>query len=400
MKQQEPLFTKNYILLIVTAFIGGFLMTLFTSTLPLYAQRLTGSPVYAGLVTTLFTIAALAARPVTGVICEKKRHVPILIIGFAFMTCACLLFNWVNAIALFLAIRMLHGVGFGIKTTVSGVLVADHIPQERFAEGIGIYNLYLPLTNALGPALAYYIIGDGDVGNFKTLFIIGAVMGGLAIVLCFFLKDRAGQPVEKSMEQDKVSKDLPPSFLGFEKGVVTPSIVLMLMYVGQGAILSFIALYSMDTGIGDVGAFFVVNAAALFFARFFYAKGVKKTGYDMPTQAGLLIFAVGLILIPLAKNLFMLYVAAVFLGIAMGIVPMAINAITLERCSKQRSGTAMAAYTSAMDIGVGLGSMILGFILSHSSYLCIFMIAGLCSVGATMIYYFTLRGDKKILLRK
>ena len=78
---KEKLWTRNFILLVVASLGSAFLMSLFLNTLPLYAEQMTGTAVYAGLVTTCYSLASLATRPVVGMLCEKTSAQMLIIIG-------------------------------------------------------------------------------------------------------------------------------------------------------------------------------------------------------------------------------------------------------------------------------------------------------------------------------
>ena len=67
---KEKLWTRNFILLVMASLGSGFLVSLFLNTLPLYVEQMTGTAVYAGLVTSCYSMAALATRPVVGILCE------------------------------------------------------------------------------------------------------------------------------------------------------------------------------------------------------------------------------------------------------------------------------------------------------------------------------------------
>lgn len=438
----EKLWTRNFILIMIVSLFSGFLVNFFTNTMPVYAEEMTHTAVYAGLVTTTYTVAALATRPLVGVACEKMDSKKLIICGLILMTVSCFGYMFAATIWIILAIRIIHGIGFGIKTTASGVLVADIIPKSRFAEGIGMFGLYLPVTNAIGPAFGLYVV---ESGKFSTLFVIAGGLGCIAIILMMLMKDSGNASLkskvtevrtdeaehaagcrtaneaaraaadeaaseivkmENGASSEAVNKDandstvnhaglveLPKTFLKFEFGVVYPSIVLALTYFGYSAIISFIALYGQSEGMKGVGLFFTIGAVALFISRYIFAKLVKKFGYHRFVVGSLVLFAVILILIPYTRNMYLLYGMSVFYGIALGIVPMAVNAQVLERCSMKRRGTATAAYTSAMDIGIGIGSITLGIIVEMTSFKIAFGVAGAVCLVAVAVYLVTVVRD-------
>ena len=395
---QDKLWTKNFILLIVASLGSGFLVSLFLNTLPIYAEQMTGTAVYAGLVTTGYSMAALATRPVVGILCERVSALKLIIIGLSMMMVTCYAYKFASTIAVLILIRVLHGIGFGIKSTASGVLAAEIIPKSRFAEGIGMFGLYLPVANAIGPAFGLWV---AEEGSFQTLFNIAGAIGIVSVVLMFLIRQprtssqEAGKKrVDAGEEQETISADrLPKSFIGFEFGVVYPSLTLMLVYFGYSAIISFVALYAISSGVSGIGLFFTIGAIALFVARLFFAKLVKRYGYHRFVIVSIILFAAVLFLIPHIENIIALYGCSIFYGAALGIVPMAVNAQVLERCSVKRRGTAMAAYTSSMDLGIGIGSVLMGAVVDSAGFTPAFSMAGgICAAGA-VVYVLTVARD-------
>lgn len=404
---KERLWRKNFILIMIVSLFSGFMVNFFTNTMPVYAENMTHTAVYAGLVTTTYTVAALATRPLIGVACERFDSKRLIICGIVLMTISCFGYMFAASIWMVLFVRIIHGIGFGIKTTASGVLVADIIPKSRFAEGIGMFGLYLPVTNAIGPAVGLYIT---EAGKFNMLFITAGVIGCTSLILMMCMKkskaDISATVDDKRIEDEEITFEqveeikLPKTFLKFEFGVVYPSAVLALTYFGYAAIISFIALYGRSEGISGIGLFFTIGAIALFISRYIFAKLVKRYGYHRFVIVSLILFAAVLVIIPYVKNIYILYCLSVFYGIALGIVPMAVNAQVLERCSVKRRGTATAAYTSAMDIGIGLGSIVLGVLVEMSGYKWAFGFAGFVTLLGAGIYMVTVMRDHEEYKRR
>ena len=71
-------------------------------------------------------------------------------------TAICLLamgsYLFASTIFLLLAVRILHGAGFGITTTTYGTVVSDLIPSARRGEGMG----YFGLSGTIAPTRSTY----------------------------------------------------------------------------------------------------------------------------------------------------------------------------------------------------------------------------------------------------
>lgn len=88
-------------------------------------------------------------------------------------TAICLLamgsYLFASTIFLLLAVRILHGAGFGITTTTYGTVVSDLIPSARRREGMGYFGLSGTIAMALGPLIGLWLM---QTYNFTILFYV------------------------------------------------------------------------------------------------------------------------------------------------------------------------------------------------------------------------------------
>ena len=173
-KPKERLLSKDYILIILAALGTSLCNFFFFTALPLYAEKISGSDVYGGLMLTVYALAALAARPVTGIFADKFGRSRLLIASALVCAGCCALYGLTTAIILLLGIRVINGLGFGIHSTTAGAVVADVVPRSRMSEGIGYFSMYATLSTAIGPFIALKIIGDGKMSSFQTLFFLAS----------------------------------------------------------------------------------------------------------------------------------------------------------------------------------------------------------------------------------
>ena len=173
-QKPERLLSKDYILIMLAATGTSLCNFFFFTAMPLYAEKIGGSNVYGGLMLTVYSLAALFARPITGIISDRFGRVKLLIAGALICSVACALYGVTTAIILVLAIRVLNGIGFGMHSTSAGAVVADVIPKSRMSEGLGYFNLYAILATFAGPAIALEIVKDDRIQSYHTLFFIAS----------------------------------------------------------------------------------------------------------------------------------------------------------------------------------------------------------------------------------
>ena len=397
--KKEKLWSRDFVLIMIASSGIAFCNYFFSSTLPIYAENLTGTKIYAGLMMTVFTIAALATRPVAGVLSDKYGRVKLLILGAALCAVACLLYNFAWTIVLLLIMRFLHGAGFGVHSTSGGAIAGDIIPKSRLSEGLGIYSLYATFASAVAPGIALSLIGEGSTDGFRTLFIIAAVVASVCIVMDSLIRyerrKTAQSGVNPAEPQEYLDAPLPKTFLGFEYGVFLPAALIILLFIAFSTVMSFLTLFAKDREMGNIGLYFTLSAVGMFLSRAFLGRITDRRGSDIiviPALAALIVFYA---VLPLIYKPVYLYILAVPLGFAQGAVAPAANTMIFKRCSSRRRGSASAAYFAAIDIGIAIGSILFGFIADRFGFNIVFWGATIFIAAALAMYLLFLREKRK-----
>ncbi len=409
---KEKLLSKDYILIMCAALGTAFCNFFFFTTLPLYAEKVSGSNVYGGLMLTVYSIAALAARPIAGILSDRTGRVKLLIIGAFVCAVACALYGITTAILLLLAIRVLNGLGFGVHSTSSGAAVADVIPKSRISEGIGYFSLYSTLATALGPFIALTIIGDGELKNFQHLFFLASSLCLFSMVsACFISYERKAKKTDKpavaadaavppEAPAEAPAGPLPKTFVGFEYAVFLPTAVLILLNFASSSINTFLTLFAQDRGLGNVGLFFTVNAVGLFISRMLFGRIADRHGPDVVVIPGVIALALCYCAIPFLHSPLWLFVLAFPMGIANGAIIPTINALMFQRCSPQRRGTVSAAYFAALDIGFAIGGSVFGFVADSLGFGYLYWTAAVLTAAACILYIRTVAEKRQLKLKK
>jgi MFS family permease len=399
---KEKLWSRDFIIIMLACSGISFCNYFFAPTLPIYARDLTGTTVYAGLMMTAYTLAASVMRPIAGVLADRFGRVRVLIAGAALCTLACFLYSRTGAIAVLLAVRVLHGFGFGMHSTSGGAVAADVVPKSRLGEGLGIFGLYGTIAQALAPGIALGIIGTGAAG-FRVLFYLAAGVSAVCLVLDTLIRyERRRKQTVPAADAlpvpEKVTpadQPLPKTFLGFEAGVVKPSIVSLFVFLGLSGITTLLTLYAQEKGFGSIGWFFTVSAAGMFLSRALLGRVSDRRGPDAVVIPSLLALVIGLALIPFVGSQALLIALAAPLGLAQGAICPAVQTMMILRCSPQRRGTASAAYFLSIDLGLGAGAVLLGLIADRFGYAAVFWAGAVCAVLASAFYLLFLTGRKK-----
>ena len=116
-------------------------LTLYLSN-PLMNLRLNRAGIEAGTAGAVIgsmSLASLLFRPFSGWVCDRFRRKSLLLI-FTLLTAVSLGgYGAVNHAALFFLLRILHGVSFGVTTTVTMACVSDYLPEGKEGQGMGVF---------------------------------------------------------------------------------------------------------------------------------------------------------------------------------------------------------------------------------------------------------------------
>ncbi|MCQ6277384.1 MFS transporter [Bacillus sp. V3B] len=379
------LWTKDYICICLTTFFIFLNYYYLLVTIPIYLiQHLEGTPAYAGLLVTVFYIAAIVVRPFAGQWITSLGIKKVFFISLIIYLGASLMYFFTTSMVSLLILRVIHGIGFGMISTTTGTIVATIIPPSRKGEGMGYNGLMMNISMAMGPFLGLIAINQWGVQMMFAVSVASVVLGAIAGLLIKLPKE------EKQVAQEKVSKKrgLDPKEL-IEMSAIRISLVGLFFAIVYASIVSFVSVYAKEIQLTEVASyFFIVYAAILILSRPFTGRWFDQYGENVIMYPSIICFAIGMFILSQADSAFVFLLSAAFIGIGWGTIFPSAQTIAIQLAPPERKGVATGTFFSTMDSGLGLGSLIvgvLGTVIGYSSlYFCgsIFVLLGL------VVYYF------------
>ncbi|MFD1955054.1 MFS transporter [Paenibacillus thailandensis] len=120
-----------------------------------------------------------------------------------------------------------------------------------------------------------------------------------------------------------------------------------------------------------------------------------KRPYRRPSFPGAVFSFIGLILISYTESLPLLILSGLFYGVGYGAIQPTLQAWMLQMTPPKDHGTANGLYYNALDLGVAIGSMLLGIIASATSYGSMYRISSLAMVLLAILYIVTVAAMAK-----
>lgn len=351
----------------------GYQMTL--PTIPLFVEYLGGNDQLIGIVVGIFTFSALFIRPWAGHALETKGRRFIYLFGLAVFVISVGSFTIVTSLFFLILMRIVQGIGWGLSTTAGGTIVTDLIPKKRRGEGMGYFGLSGNIAMAFGPAFGLVLI---TIANFHILFFICAFFGAAALLFSSFIRYK---PVESiTVQMPRTKWDF------YEKSAFKPAILFFFITLTYGGIASFLPLYAIEAGVKGIEWYFFYFAISVMISRTFGGRLYDRRGIRVIFIPGAISMILGMLLLTLLVHEWMLISAALFYGLGFGMVHPALHTWAMNRAPSERKGMANATFYSFIDLGIGLGAMLFGFIPNFFGYSGIYATAVLFIIISIILY--------------
>ena len=330
-------------------------------------KDLGGSVQEAGLALTLFLVSSIATRPFSGLIIEKlgkrftMRSAGLLFALFAFG------YLLIDSMWSLLLIRFLHGVWFSILTTVTVPVANEFIPEQRKGEGMGYFVMSTNLGVVFGPLLALTLI---QFASFKVLFGVLVILISIGLVFSWMLKINEA-PKSRSLEQNQITAQRSKLSLHdiIELKVIAVGCVALLTAFSYSSVMTFITAFSETKQLlAYTSIFFIVFAVSMLVVRPWVGKFYDRKGPDAVIYPSFIFFAIGLVIITFISNQWVLWLSAVFIGIGYGSLFPCLQTLAIQSVDRQRMGHAISTFFTLFDIGLAVGSVMMGLLIAYWGY--------------------------------
>ncbi|HET9571584.1 MAG TPA: MFS transporter [Bacteroidales bacterium] len=352
---KEKLLTPSFFFACFGNFLLFFGFYLLLPVLPVYLMETfhaTSSQV--GLILSCYVVAALSIRPFSGFLADRFQRKTVYLLGYGLFVAAFIAYPMVETMLLFVLLRVLHGLTFGMVTTSGNTLIVDIMPSSRRGEGLGYFGIANNLAMAAGPMIGLMLLDAGHSYNmlFYTALICGIVGYGFAANIKAPIKPRAASE--------------PLSFDRFflKKGLLA-GVSLLLMAIPYGITTSYIALYAKVLHIhGTTGLFFSLMALGLIASRTFAGKLIDRGKLVHVIVSGQTVIMLAFGLFGLIGFLtdhhlqlvsFCFFLVSFLLGVGYGMIFPAYNTLFVDLAPNNRRATASSTYLTSWDLGIGIG---------------------------------------------
>lgn len=334
--------------------MGSFNMII--PELPDFLSALGGEN-YKGLIISLFTLTAAFSRPFSGKLADMIGRKPIIIFGIVVAVVSSMSYLFLTSVAAFLWLRFFHGFSTGFSPTGQTALLSDMVPVNKRGEAMGIFGIASSLGMAGGPALGGYLANNYGM---DAMFIVSSLSSLLAILIFLPMPETLVKPEKFKLKLLLIK----PSDV-FEPRVIGPAVVMVLYTFSFGAVLTLVPDFSEFLNVGNKGLYFTVYFLASLFSRIIAGKVSDKFGRVLVIKSGMILILLGLIITGWATTKFIFLLGAGFYGFGGGVASPTVFAWTVDLSSSENRGRGISTMFLALEIGIGLGALISGWIFNN-----------------------------------
>ena len=191
---------------------------------------------------------------------------------------------------------------------------------------------------------------------------------------------------------------------GFVSKIIEPSAVSIGLMCGvlffcYSSLLTFLTPFAEENDLTTASSFFfVAYAAATFVTRPFTGKQFDRKGDRVVMVPAFIAFTIGMALLSNVHHPAAMLVAAALMGYGAGTVQSSALALAVRMAPPEKLSLANSTFYALLDVGVGVGPLILGIVEPFWGYRGLFLSMAVLSVVAFALYLYI--GRKNGTMRK
>ncbi|MDR3154101.1 MAG: MFS transporter [Deltaproteobacteria bacterium] len=368
------------------------------SAMPLYL-KLNGAG--AGEIGALFGFvyaSSILARVSAGPLSRKVGELCPLYLSFVAAAAGCFVFISHDGFLVYLASRILFGLGFGAGSTFLIVLASRSMPPARLAEGLGALAFGATVALSFSPYVGQRIT---DYYGFSTmLFFVGLLQAlGLAAALTFSRSDFPETASAPARASGEAGEGGPPSA---ETGrprrgkgargaawttVAIVSILTLLLGGASAGIFSFLVLFLDERGVPGAPRFFLAVTCGIAVTRILGGRLSDRFGHLCVIVPSSLLMTMSFVWLFFIPEAFRSIPAAVMFGLGLGSLHPALQALALSEIPGSLRFAAAASLLNGYDVGIALSTFALAAAVSQTgSYRCVYWAAAAMTALLLALY--------------
>ncbi len=356
---------------------------------PIFAHSLGASTWEVGIINAAFLLMSGALSIPVGMLSDRWGRKLLIVAGLVISMGTSFLLYGSSTPRQLIWIYLLFGTGLAAIGPTLMSYVADFSPATHLGRSYGWYTTAIYTGMSLGPALGGFI---AQWLGFGPLFLIAGFFILVLIVLtAMFLPGHAPHLSRRpaSPKMRGITRDLLKN-----RALLGCWLLTLGSCFGQGVFVTFSPLLAHDQhlSMGQIGLIFTAQAVSNAVSRLPFGRLSDRVRSRGKLAAlGFILFSLSLGIFGFCRTLPQFLLAAVALGVTMGLSFTPLGALIAEVAPPEARGLAMGGYNTSIYLGMMLSSAFMGGVIGWAGYALSFMLTGVLVLLVTGYFYLLIR---------
>ncbi len=380
-------FPRTFKVLVASALIENVAFGLIIPYLTLYMIIDLGiSEILTGVVLMTYTIAAMPAMIIGGMLADRIGRRPVLLASLGLMAITFLMYFFAYNFTTIVILAFVDSFVGSMYMPAANAMVADMIPSKDRPKAFSMMRIAWNTGIVLGPVLGAVIVASSSI---RVLFVFGSAILGSAFVLNFILiretKPADAKPEDMSFRKVlAVGKDRPFLLLCALTGI------LWFTFAQWMSVLPVYATRDLGLELYEYGLLFTVSSLLVVVTQLSVTGYIVRFRRSSVMMTGHLTVALGFALIYLAFDFWSLLACIVVITVGEIIYMSILSAVIADMapCDKRGSYMGFSGFMQTLGNGIGflLGMTLLAYMPEASLIWLVFGAIGFTTAFGYVLF--------------
>ncbi len=374
MEKTEKIWNRRFILLFITNLLVLAAFYASIPIIPVYCEEIgiTGSKV--GIVLTAMSVATVLFRPVAGYLLDNFNRYRVYLLFLALFCLSFPAFIIFPVFGLLILVRLYMGAVYSVCASATMTMAGDVLPVAKITEGISRFAFTVSIGMAVGPYVGLQVQSNmSSKASFLTIF--GITVAALICVSCCRLKYPKVQRKKFSLKESLY-------------GPAAPFMLnMMFLMIPYGAVIAYSSILAQEKDImGYLPYFYICLVVGMLLSKTSTQKVVDGGNHGPLVCASLVVLIITMISFLFLTTGVHLLAAGFFFGLGYGILQPLFQSFVTGTTPAPQRGVANSTYMLSYDIGIGIGSLLMGFMQESIGLTTGFAVTAIAYVVGGIVY--------------
>ena len=294
------------------------------------------------------SVTTVLFRPFAGYLLDNFNRYHVFMLCLALF---CLPFPGFVAFPFFgalVVIRLYMGVVYSVCGSATTTLAGDVLPPSKVGQGVNRFALTISLGMAAGPFIGIQVQNHlSSKASFLVLFALTVT----ALICVSFCR----------IQYPKVERKRFVLADAFYKPALPFMFNMMFIMIPFGAVIAYSSIFAQEKGLSEVIPFFYIFlVAGMLLSKFSTQKMIDAGKHKVLVVVSLIVLFFTMGSYFFLKTTIHLFAAGFLLGLGYGILQPLFQSFVTGTTPAPKRGAANATYLLSYDIGIGIGSFVMG----------------------------------------